>query len=224
MQPRKYLAKIFDSSPVAMVSLDTRLRIMLFNRLASVLTGFSNADLAGKRITRLISPEKVKEIIRLFRERSDFDPNGYSARLRKAEGGDISVRIKLSPIRDGEGRLVGILMLALDMREIREMQSKLIQDERVKAISETAISVNHEINNPLCSILSNTQLMLMERENLNPEIEKKLRSIEKQISRIQEIAKQIGKINEPVLKEYIGGKMMLDVERSGKRSKTPHKK
>ncbi|MBN2185568.1 MAG: PAS domain S-box protein [Candidatus Krumholzibacteriota bacterium] len=224
MQPSKYLAKIFDSSPVAMVSLDTRLRIMLFNRLAMALTGFTNMDLAGKRVTKLISLEKVKEIIDLYRNEKDFESNGHIAKLRRAEGRDIPVRIKLSLIKDSEDRLVGILILALDMREIKELQSKLIEAERLKAISETAISVNHEINNPLCSILSNTQLMLMQRENLDPNIEKKLRSIEKQISRIQDIAKQIGKINDPVLKEYIGGKKMLDVERSGKRSKNLLKK
>ena len=111
MQPSKYLAKIFDSSPVAMVSLDTQLRIMLFNRLARALTGFSNMDLAGKRITKLISLDKVKEIIRLFRKQKDFESNGYIAKLRRAEGRDIPVRIKLSPIKDSEDRLVGILML-----------------------------------------------------------------------------------------------------------------
>jgi len=219
MQPIEYLASVFDNSPVALVSLDTRLRILLFNQAARVLTGFSNTDLVGKRITKLLSFDKVRKIIKALRKGEKSSSGGYITKLIDSNGDDIPVRIKMSPVRNNDNKLIGILILASDLREIKVMQSKLIEAERLAAITETAISVNHEINNPLCSILGNTQLMLMQRESLDPNIVNKLHSIEKQISRIQEIAKQLGKITNPVLKEYIGGKKMLDVKHSGKKRK-----
>ncbi|MBN2072225.1 MAG: PAS domain S-box protein [Candidatus Krumholzibacteriota bacterium] len=217
MQPSEYLASVLDSSPVALVSLDTKMRILLFNQAARAMTGFTDIDMVGRRITRIFPFEKIRKIIRALRKDENFLSNGYVTKLIGAQGREIPVRIKISPVRDGKNELIGMLILAFDLREIKVMQSKLIEAERLAAITETAISVNHEINNPLCSILGNTQLMLMQRDNLDPNIVNKLHSIEKQISRIQEIAKQLGKITNPVLKEYIGGKKMLDVKHSGKK-------
>jgi signal transduction histidine kinase len=72
--------------------------------------------------------------------------------------------------------------------------------------------LNHAINNPLCAILGNTQLLLMERDKLNPAAIKKLKSIEREISRIKRIADRISKITHPAVKDYVGGKQMLDFD------------
>ncbi len=221
MQPREYLVSIFESSPVALISIDTSLRIIMFNRTAGKLTGFSSEDVVGRRITKLVSFDRVRDIVRTLRERRQISLDGYITRLRGNGGREIPVRVKVSPVFNSDNRLIGILLLVSDLREIRNLQSKLLEAERLSAITETAIGVNHEINNPLCSMLGNTQLLLMEKENLDPGMVKKLRSIEKQIARIQVVADRLGKITNPVLKEYIGGKKMLDVHRSGEKKSRP---
>ena len=95
------------------------------------------------------------------------------------------------------------------------MNRKLIEMERLSAIRETAISINHEINNPLCSILGNTQLLLMEKDRLDPVVVEKLERIEDDIERIHEIAEKLTRITKPVLSEYVSGKKMLDIKKSG---------
>ena len=122
--------------------------------------------------------------------------------------------LRINPLTGGNGELDGAILLAIDLSELRELQADLLEAERIAAITETAISVNHEINNPLCSILGYTQLILMDRDLLDDGVVAKLEGIEKQIVRIQEIAERLGRISRPVLKEYVGGSRMLDVERS----------
>ena len=213
-RPEEYLESIFESSPVSLISLDMRFRIIMFNKAACVLTGYASEYITGKRITKIIQLRNLRKIIEPLRNGRISTGDGFMTKMTGNYGIKIPVRLKISPLFDTENTLIGALLVASDLREIREVQAKMFEAERLAAITETAISVNHEINNPLCSILGNTQLMLMEKDHLDSRMIKKLESIEKQIARIQDIAERLGKITKPVLKEYVGGKKMLDVEHS----------
>ncbi len=214
-QETEYLERVFDSSPVPLISLDMRFRVIMFNAAACRLTGYSPGDVAGRRVTAILPLRRIKMITRTLRNSGTWSMDGYMTRLVAKDGREIPVRLKATSLMDSEGRLFGFLLVASDLGEIREVHSKMLEAERLAAITETAISINHEINNPLCSILGNTQLMLMDKGNLSPDMIRKLETIEKQTARIQEIAERLGKITRPVLKEYVGGKKMLDVEHSG---------
>jgi len=52
-------------------------------------------------------------------------------------------------------------------RELKEMQSHLIQSEKLASLGKLAAAIAHEINNPLTSILINTHLMLEKTEKNN---------------------------------------------------------
>ena len=210
---RDYTASIVESSPVPMIVLDTALRIIMFNRAARDLTGFEAEEVMGCRISAIVGLGDTRRIIREMRSGGGFQGD-HMTRFRKRGGEDVPVSLKINTLTGSEGELAGAILLAIDLSELRELQADLLEAERVAAITETAISVNHEINNPLCSILGYTQLILMERESLDEGVVAKLEGIEKQIVRIQEVAERLGRIDRPVLKEYVGGSRMLDVQRS----------
>ena len=214
MRAYDYLMSVFQSSPVALISLDSHMRIMLFNRAAQELTGFQGHEIFGSRVTRVIERDRLHGIPETFKDSSKVSTEGYITKIRGKKGRQIPVRIKISPLFDPDKHLMGVLVIATDLREIKRFQSKLLEAERLAAITETAIGINHEINNPLCAILGNTQLLLMEKEKLDPRVIKRLKSIEKEITRIHDVAERLARISRPVLKEYVGGKLMLDVEHS----------
>jgi hypothetical protein len=94
---------------------------------------------------------------------------------------------------------------------------KLVKSERAAAISETAVTVNHEINNPLTAILGNTQLLLMARDTLPAEAVAKLETIEKSAIQIRETTAKLMSIIEPVKSSYAAGLNMIDIEKSKKK-------
>jgi signal transduction histidine kinase/CheY-like chemotaxis protein len=59
----------------------------------------------------------------------------------------------LTPLRDSSGAMTGVLGLSNDVSEVRRLQAKVVQDDRVRAMGTLAASVAHEINNPLTYIL-----------------------------------------------------------------------
>jgi len=81
-------------------------------------------------------------------------------------------------------------------------------------LTETAIAVNHEINNPLSPILGNLQLLLNQKDHFDEKTFHRLETIYRNAIRIQEITNKLRKIKRPVQKSYLGDTKMLDIQKS----------
>ena len=86
-----------------------------------------------------------------------------------------------------------------------------INKERTEAIVQTAITINHEINNPLTAILGNIQLMLMDKENLNDQLAGKLEVVEESALKIKDVVQKLLKLTNPKSVEYANGTNMIDL-------------
>lgn len=95
-----------------------------------------------------------------------------------------------------------------------EISDDLVKSERLKAMIETAVTINHEINNPLAAVLGYVQLILSRPENLDEDTIGKLKKIETGALRIKEVTNRLLKIVEPVVVKYAGDVRMVDLERS----------
>jgi hypothetical protein len=98
--------------------------------------------------------------------------------------------------------------------QLQEDHKLVVKGERVAAILEAAVAVNHEINNPLTAILGNAQLLLLDKDKLSPDILNKLNTIEKSAMRIRRVTQKLMAVVEPVTTPYIDGLQMLDLEKS----------
>jgi len=117
--------------------------------------------------------------------------------------------------------LVAELGVPLGYSEIAEMLKNLVSDhkaivkgEKLASVIETAVAVNHEVNNPLTAILGNTQLILLNKERLPEDVILKLEIIEKSALRIRQVTQKLLRIVEPHTTSYTEGMKMLDIESS----------
>lgn len=94
-----------------------------------------------------------------------------------------------------EGRLETVVKRCLEkvrlQRELKEAQDRLLShSQKLAAIGQLAAGIVHEIANPLIGIRGTTQLLL--RKGIKePEVEGKIKIIEKETSRCQEILKRL---------------------------------
>ncbi len=86
-----------------------------------------------------------------------------------------------------------------------------INRERTQAIIETAITINHEINNPLTAILGNIQLLLMDEDKLSKELKGKLEIVEESALKIKDVVQKLLKLTSPRSVEYANGTNMIDL-------------
>jgi len=95
-----------------------------------------------------------------------------------------------------------------------EIRDDLVKSERLKAMIQTAVTINHEINNPLAAVLGYVQLILSRPEDLNEDVIAKLKKVETGALRIKEVTNRLLKIVEPVVVRYAGDISMVDLDRS----------
>jgi K+-sensing histidine kinase KdpD len=86
-----------------------------------------------------------------------------------------------------------------------------LSKSRQQAINETAVTVNHEINNPLTAILGNVQLLLMKSEKLDPDLKAKLGTIETAAMKIRDVTKALLSAKSGKTVEYGNGTNMIDL-------------
>ncbi len=106
---------------------------------------------------------------------------------------------------------IALNALAADLAGGQAGSPEQIEAERLGAIIETAVTVNHEINNPLTAILGNIQLLLMKKDNLDEETTRKLRVVEQSALKIRDVTQRLLRITHARSVEYVEGTNMLQL-------------
>jgi DNA-binding response OmpR family regulator len=76
---------------------------------------------------------------------------------------------------------------------IKELQRKLIESERMAAIGQIALTIRHEINNPLTAIVGQSEMILKKDKSISPDIRELLEYIYKDGITIKSIVAEIEK-------------------------------
>ncbi len=101
----------------------------------------------------------------------------------------------------------------------KELRSKEIDVEKMKAIAHTAVTVNDQINTPLNVILNSAEYIRMKTVPECTDLQQSLDFITQEVSKIKSVIQRLAHIADPQVKEYAGGTaFMVDVERSGQRA------
>lgn len=140
------LAAIVDSSFDAIIGKDLNSVITDWNRAAERLFGYTADEAIGQSVLMLI-PDGLKneetEIIE--RVRRGEQVASYETTRRRKDGTFVSVSLTISPIRDGNGTIIGASKIARDITAAKE------NDRRIRLLMR---EVNHRVKNQFAVILS----------------------------------------------------------------------
>ncbi|MCP4397318.1 MAG: PAS domain S-box protein [bacterium] len=90
---------------------------------------------------------------------ADIAELGVEESLRRPDGSEMWLLINRVPLRDAEGRVMGILITFEDISERKRMQEMLIQSEKMLSVGGLAAGMAHEINNPLAGMMQTADVM-----------------------------------------------------------------
>ncbi|MEE8392664.1 MAG: response regulator [Anaerolineae bacterium] len=95
--------------------------------------------------------------------------------------------------------------------QLQRTQEELVKVERLAAMGQIAVTVSHEINNPLTVVLGNIERLLAAASTFSTENRERLRQIEAGTIRIRDVVRKLGDSIEdrPVL--YLSQTMMIDI-------------
>lgn len=146
------LAAIIRSSNDAIVGKTLNGTITYWNVAAESMFGFSEQEMIGTSIRSIIPEDRnSEEDLILSRMRKGESMEHFETKRLTKSGKLIDVSLTLSPIKDADGKIIGVSKIARDITEKK-------QEEQRKHDFVTMVS--HEIKTPLTSILLNTQVLL----------------------------------------------------------------
>lgn len=99
--------------------------------------------------------------------------------------------------------------------ETGPVENEQVEQERLSAVQQTVVSLNHEINNPLASMILAVELLSRSVEDEDDKMKSQLGVVKKEAERIAEFVKSLGQIQTIAVKDYIPGVVqMLDIQES----------
>ncbi len=121
----------------------------------------------------------------------------------------------LSSEEDFIQAISAVLALILSRGKTSDVASPSdIVKARSEAVVETAVTINHEVNNPLTAVLGNIQLLLLNADEYSPETRAKLKAVEESALKIKEVTQNLMRVIEPSVVEYTTGLKMVDLTKS----------
>ena len=137
-EAQAYLAAIIESSDDAIVSKDLNGIVTSWNSSAERIFGYTSEEAVGKHISLIIPEERLKEedyIISQIRKGEKVD---HFQTVRRAKDGRlIDLSVTVSPIKNGEGKIIGASKVARDITDLKRANFALTQsDAKWKTITE----------------------------------------------------------------------------------------
>ena len=168
---RNLLVALMDSQPDRIFFADAEARFIKVSRMEAQALGLASPEEAvGRTLEELRPGAASRRIVEADREimRSG---RPMLAHVEESVGPEGSIRwdsISKAPIRDAEGRVVGIVGISRDITPQIEMQQQLQHVSKMDAIGRLAGGVAHDFNNLLQAILGFTELLLLDRAEEDP--------------------------------------------------------
>lgn len=161
--------QIVESAHDAVAILDEKNRIKFFNKRLLYLTRYAPEELIGAELTKLIDGLDMDGGHQGFARCSQEGSVVHEAEVFQKNGGKRKVEVSAANFFLSPNRTHSILYLK-DITEKKQMEERLIQSEKLRALGEMAAGVAHDFNNVLGAILGRAQLMKLEWRKMSDEV------------------------------------------------------
>ena len=180
------LAALVASANYAIVGETTDNVITDWNPGAEALFGFAASEMTGLKMSALAPPGDLDPTPKATADLLAGRPvSEFEVRRRTKDGRWLDTAVTLSPIRDDEGRVVGISRMIRDVterrRQSRELEEARFQAEEANTAKDRFLAtLSHELRTPLTPVMASVQ-RLERRPDLVPGMAESLAMIRRNV-------------------------------------------
>jgi PAS domain S-box-containing protein len=202
---------LFENARDILFTMDTEGRLTAVNKAAEKFSGYSKVELAGESVLDFLTPEGANTAKRVLAGEHKSANRMIEFEVVKKDGSRAFIEVSARKMFRGR-HAVGFQVSARDVTERKNLRELLVKAERLGAIGQVGIAVRHEINNPLTTVIGNTELLIERYENADPDLKVRLDMILNNALRIAEIVKRLEGIRQDKVVEYLRGVTMTDLK------------
>lgn len=171
---KSYNELILQNIATGIMTIDLDGQITVLNAEAARLLHLDRHQCLGKYHTEIFTKDHpfYHTLKRMYRKSPVNDFTETEIRFNR---NPVPVSVRVSPLPDSSGQIIGSNWLLVDLSEVRELQKQIKEKEWLAHLGELSAAIAHEIRNPLNSIILFLGL-IKRRANKQPE---QLESIEK---------------------------------------------
>jgi two-component system sensor histidine kinase HydH len=154
-----YATNVVEHMPDGLISIDASGGIVTVNNRAREIFGLTAMTLSDERkeLAKKFRAFAQPLLKSLKRERTIIERESKYIR----DGGEpIPLSVSATRLISDDGEDLGAVFILRDLREIKELQERVVRSERLAALGSLAAGVAHEIRNPLSSIKGFAQFFL----------------------------------------------------------------
>jgi len=136
-ESRQYSRRIVEAMVDSVIITDVNTRIIQANRATEELTGYKKGQLIGKPFIDFVADKKILELKKIIKTifKKGIIANIETAFLTKDKKG-IPAMCSMSSLMDSKGKLLGIVIVMKDMREILKLEEEKRKMEVAAAAAE----------------------------------------------------------------------------------------
>jgi PAS domain S-box-containing protein len=155
---QSYLAQLLDSSPNMVISVDSKRRVVSFNKTAERLLGFKAGDVYNSPVDRFFPREELPKL--------DLAVSAQvlwygTMHIYRSDRSSFPIELYSTGIRDEKtGKDIARLLLAVDIEERNQLRKNLIQSQKMNFIGELVSGLAHQLNNPLVGVVNIADVLL----------------------------------------------------------------
>jgi PAS domain S-box-containing protein len=220
---KEFLERLIDSSVDAIIAADMSGKIILFNKAAEAICGWTAEEaLKSLNVRQLYPQDQAREVMARLRVR-DYGGVGRLTSTRQEilnkAGDHIPVNMTASIIYEGqrETATVGIFTDLRDRlqleRKLSDVETRLEESEKNAVLVALAGTAAHELNQPLTSVMGYAELLKRKLKDSDPSF-RSVDIIHREAERMAEIVRKIGKITRYETKEYVRNQQIVDLDKA----------
>lgn len=179
---------ILDASLLGIIAMDPQLRVTLWSRAAEEIYGWTEDEILGKPLPFLPDFRREDAVRHIHRVLGGVTVRHLDVTHVRKDGSPVEVRLSAAPIRSTTGKS-GVAAVIMDMTEIRRVEARLRQAERMESIGRLAGGVAHDFNNMLTAIRGHADLLRM--ADLSGEDEESVEDIVEAVQRAESVTRQL---------------------------------
>lgn len=204
------LAALVEYSDDAIVGKGLDSIISSWNRGAEKLFGYSASEMVGASIVRLIPADRRDEENQILAKLKRGESVEHFETLRQTKDGRlINVSVTASPIKDGNGKVIGVSKVARDITDRKQAEENIRRlnvelEQRVtertaqlqasnRELEAFSYSVSHDLRAPLRHVLGFVELL---QKDVGPSLSEKNQH---HLTTIAEAAKRMGDLIDDLL-------------------------